>query len=83
MKLSWKITQVYIFIILLFVGHQILFLFLNCALYIGEERERERERERKREREPDQSGTGSDGNERVLHIPQIYKDGASAADGLE
>ena len=30
----------------------------------------------------DQSRTGSDGNERVLHIPQIYKDGASAADGL-
>ena len=29
-----------------------------------------------------ESETGSNGNERVLHIPQISKAGASASDGL-
>ena len=31
---------------------------------------------------PRQSGPGSNGNERVLHIPQISKDGASPSDYL-
>ena len=31
---------------------------------------------------PDQSGTGSSGNDGVLHIPQSSKSGASPSDGL-